>query len=97
MAKIKDVIENLTNDKIKPEKVEDTDPVVPVEDEELPEAAVLNVVERITKPWHYGDNLCRFAREEGLTLQQVKAIKAEVDKRLKEMADLAAAEKALEI
>jgi len=51
-----------------------------------PREKILAVVERLVKPWQYGEHYQRFAREVGVTIEQVKKIAEAVDNRRGELA-----------
>jgi hypothetical protein len=84
MPKIRDIIGGLTEEQLSPTPPEIIPPAPQgVEEMDLSQELVLEVTERLTKPWQYGQHLQRFARQCDTTLEIVKAIKKELDTRIK--------------
>ena len=79
---IKEEIDKLTETELFPDAPTPSPPAKPT----APSATkILAVVERLTKPWIYGKHYQRFARDVGVTLDEVKEIADEVARRKGEL------------
>jgi hypothetical protein len=82
MPKIKDVIDGMQITDLQP-----TPPtVVPsVVSDELDKTIIEQVALILVQPWKYGSSLHRISDAVGLSLLQVKRIKREIERRLREV------------
>ena len=80
MAKIKTIVEALSLDALNPTPPEAAPPV-PTAEQDLDEAVLNELIEKVTKPWQYGNCLSRFAKEAGVSIQIVREVKKQIDKR----------------
>lgn len=81
MVTPKSVIESMTLEELRPSPPEITTSTP--QEVDLAAEKIRGVVERLSKPWVHGAHLQRFARQCGLTLEEVKVIKAEYEDYLK--------------
>ena len=82
MPKIKDYIDGLAAETLTPEQPAVT-PSPTVDTIDVDEAALAELVEKLTKPWQHGNCLSRFAKDAKVSLKVVRRVKKEIDKRIR--------------